>query len=62
MDSLPVDILAVFDIDNFEGIRCFKSTNPDDWHLVYSSVEGYRDAWIKMSGSSWLPVDVARME
>jgi hypothetical protein len=42
-------IEADFDFETFEGIRCFKSTNPDDWRLVYGSAEGYRDAWIKMS-------------
>jgi hypothetical protein len=38
-----------FDAEHFEGIRCFASMNPDDWHLVYDTVDGYRDAWLEYS-------------
>jgi hypothetical protein len=38
-----------FDAEHFEGIRCFASMNPDDWHLVYDTVNGYRDAWLEYS-------------
>jgi hypothetical protein len=38
-----------FHAASFEGIRCFASINPDDWRLVYGSVDGYRDAWIEQS-------------
>lgn len=38
-----------FHAESFEGIRCFASINPDDWRLVYGSVDGYRDAWLEQS-------------
>jgi len=38
-----------FDGDNFEGIRCFNSTNPDAWRIVFPTLADYRDAWLAAS-------------
>ena len=35
-----------FDAQNFEGVRCFNSTNPDEWKIVFPRLEDYRDAWL----------------
>jgi hypothetical protein len=35
-----------FDADNFEGIRCANSTNPDEWRIVFPRLSDYRDAWL----------------
>jgi hypothetical protein len=35
-----------FDAENFEGIRCANSTNPDEWRIVFPRLENYRDAWL----------------
>jgi hypothetical protein len=36
-----------FDAGNFEGVRCFNSTNPDEWRVVFPRLEDYRDEWLK---------------
>jgi len=38
-----------FDADEFEGVRCFHSANPDDWRIVFPDLAGYRDAWLTAS-------------
>ena len=38
-----------FDADNFEGVRCGNSTNPDDWTIAFPHIEGYRDSWLAAS-------------
>jgi len=38
-----------FDADQFEGIRCYGSSNPDDWKIAFATLAGYRDAWLEMS-------------
>jgi hypothetical protein len=38
-----------FDADAFEGIRCFHSTNPDDWRIVFPTLDAYRDSWLAAS-------------
>ena len=35
-----------FDADNFEGVRCFNSTNPDEWRIVFPRLDDYREAWL----------------
>jgi hypothetical protein len=38
-----------FDADNFEGLRCFHSANPDDWRIVFPDLASYRDSWLDAS-------------
>lgn len=38
-----------FDAEHFEGIRCALSANPDDWTIVFPTLESYRDNWLKAS-------------
>ncbi|HVT30794.1 MAG TPA: hypothetical protein VHE81_22505, partial [Lacipirellulaceae bacterium] len=38
-----------FDAEAFEGVRCFQSTNPDDWKLVFPDLASYRDSWLSAS-------------
>jgi hypothetical protein len=38
-----------FDADRFEGIRCGRSANPDDWKLVFPDLRSYRESWLKAS-------------
>lgn len=38
-----------FDADAFEGVRCFHSTNPDDWKIVFSDLASYRESWLAAS-------------
>jgi hypothetical protein len=38
-----------FDADAFEGLRCSYSTNPDDWKIVFSTLDSYRDSWLAAS-------------
>ncbi len=35
-----------FDAENFEGVRCFNSSNPDEWRIVFPRLADYRDAWL----------------
>lgn len=35
-----------FDPEAFEGVRCFHSTNPDDWKVVFPDLASYRDSWL----------------
>jgi hypothetical protein len=42
-------IEADFDADAFEGVRCFHSTNPDDWKIVFPTLEEYRVSWLAAS-------------
>ena len=35
-----------FDAESFEGIRCFHSTDPDDWKLAFPNLASYRDSWL----------------
>jgi len=35
-----------FDADQFEGIRCHNSTNPDDWQIAFPTLASYRDSWL----------------
>jgi hypothetical protein len=34
-----------FDTEAFEGVRCFHSTNPDDWKIVFPDLASYCDSW-----------------
>jgi hypothetical protein len=38
-----------FDAEHFEGLRAMNSTNPDDWQIVFPSLESYRDSWLALS-------------
>jgi hypothetical protein len=38
-----------FDGEQFEGIRCNESSNPDDWTIAFSRLEQYRDGWLVAS-------------
>ena len=38
-----------FDAEAFEGVRCFHSTNPDDWKIVFPELASYRDSWLAAS-------------
>src|SRR5512146_2296469 len=40
---------AHFDDENFEGIRCGNSSDPDDWRIVFPQLGHYRDAWLEAS-------------
>ena len=35
-----------FEAENFEGVRCGNSTNPDEWRIVFPRLDDYRDAWL----------------
>jgi hypothetical protein len=35
-----------FEAEGFEGVRCFHSTNPDDWKIVFPGLASYRDSWL----------------
>jgi hypothetical protein len=39
-------IEADFDAENFEGVRCSYSVNPDDWQVVFPDLPSYRDSWL----------------
>jgi hypothetical protein len=52
-----------FDAGQFEGIRCFLSTNPDDWKVVFPDLASYRTAWLEASrGWSGRPPGEAERE
>jgi hypothetical protein len=36
-----------FDAENFEGIRCKNSANPDDWTIFFPTLASYRDNWLR---------------
>src|SRR5204863_1177253 len=38
-----------FDAENFEGIRCFGSTNPDEWRISCPTLSMYRERWLASS-------------
>lgn len=38
-----------FDSTSFEGVRCFHSTNPDNWKIVFPDLASYRDSWLAAS-------------
>ena len=38
-----------FEAEAFEGVRCFHSTNPDDWQIVFPDLASYRDSWLAAS-------------
>lgn len=38
-----------FDAEHFEGVRCFHSSNPDDWKIVFPDLASYRDSWLAAS-------------
>jgi hypothetical protein len=38
-----------FDAEEFEGIRCFHSANPDDWKIIFPDLASYRDSWLTAS-------------
>jgi hypothetical protein len=38
-----------FDADAFEGVRCSFSTNPDDWKIIFATLEDYRISWVAAS-------------
>ena len=42
-------IEADFNAEAFEGVRCFHSTNPDDWKIVFPNLASYRDSWLSAS-------------
>ena len=35
-----------FGAESFEGVRCFHSTNPDDWKIAFPNLASYRDSWL----------------
>lgn len=35
-----------FEAESFEGVRCFHSTNPDNWKIVFPDLASYRDSWL----------------
>src|SRR5688572_33459480 len=35
-----------FDAEQFEGIRCQNSANPDDWEITFPTLASYRDSWL----------------
>jgi hypothetical protein len=35
-----------FDAEAFEGVRCFHSSNPDDWKIAFPDLASYRDSWL----------------
>ena len=37
------------DADNFEGLRCGESSNPDEWQLAFATLAEYRDSWLDAS-------------
>lgn len=39
-------IAGDFDAQSFEGVRCFHSTNPDDWKIAFPDLVSYRDSWL----------------
>lgn len=41
-----------FDAENFEGIRCFHSVNPDEWKVVFPDLASYREAWL-LASQEW---------
>src|SRR5690349_19774544 len=53
-----------FDKDSFEGIRCFYSTNPDDWRIVFPDLGSYRDSWLAASAAfrQLEPIGLTHME
>jgi hypothetical protein len=38
-----------FDAEEFEGIRCFHSGDPDNWKIVFPDLASYRDSWLTAS-------------
>jgi hypothetical protein len=42
-------IAGDFDAENFEGIRCGLSSDPDKWQLVFADLDLYRDRWLEAS-------------
>jgi hypothetical protein len=42
-------IEADFAADQFEGIRCNQSVNPDDWTIAFPRLQDYRDSWLAAS-------------
>jgi hypothetical protein len=38
-----------FDPTSFEGLRCFHSTDPDKWKIVFADLNSYRDSWLQAS-------------
>src|SRR5437868_5176628 len=42
-------IEADFDAENFEGIRCNHSADPDRWELALPRLSDYRDSWLASS-------------
>lgn len=38
-----------FDATAFEGVRCFHSTNPAEWKIVFPDLGSYRDSWLAAS-------------
>jgi hypothetical protein len=38
-----------FDADTFEGVRCFHSSDPDNWKIVFPDLASYRDSWLAAS-------------
>jgi len=35
-----------FAADGFEGVRCFHSSNPDDWKITFPDLASYRESWL----------------
>ncbi len=35
-----------FDAEQFEGIRCHDSVNPDNWEIAFPTLASYRDSWL----------------
>jgi hypothetical protein len=38
-----------FAADNFDGVRCSHSNNPDEWEIAFPDLASYRDSWLAAS-------------
>jgi len=39
-------IEANFDAENFEGVRCANSGDPEKWTIAFATLAAYRDSWL----------------
>ena len=42
-------IAGDYDADSFEGVRCFHSTDPDNWKITFPDLASYRDSWLAVA-------------
>jgi hypothetical protein len=38
-----------FDAEQFEGLRCGQSSDPEEWHIAFPTLASYRDNWLDLS-------------